>query len=86
MMSFLVEDLIQKGKLNEAKGVCQRNNLYHILREETMHKLQHIIYDPKKDPAPYDVFGPLTPEGCLKLPKSVHVEWISKVEDINKLD
>ena len=26
MMSFLVEDLVQKGKLNEVKGVCLRHN------------------------------------------------------------
>jgi hypothetical protein len=39
MMSFLVEDLVQKGKLNEGKGVCLRHNLFHIVREETRNKL-----------------------------------------------
>ena len=76
MMSFLVEDLVQTNRLNEAKGVTMRHNLYKIVKGETREKLQHIYYDPKKDPAPYDTFGPLTPEGCLSLPHSLRVVWI----------
>ncbi len=86
MMSFLVEDLVQKDKLNEAKGVCQRHDLFHIIRDETREKLVPVVYDPKKDPVPYDTFGPLTPEGCLSLPPTVKVDWVGSVDDINKLD
>lgn len=86
MLSFLAEDLVSKNKLNEAKGVCHRHNLFHIIKEETRDKLNTIIYDPKKDPPHYDTFGPLTPEGCLSLPKSLKVEWVGTVDDIYKLD
>jgi hypothetical protein len=39
MLSFLVEDLVSKGKLNEAKGLVMRHNIYHRLREETKEKI-----------------------------------------------
>jgi hypothetical protein len=86
MMSFLAEDLVKKGKLNEAKGVCQRHNLFKMIKEETREKLSQIFYDPKKDPIPYDVYGPLTPEGCLSLPPKLNVEWIEHVDELYKLD
>jgi hypothetical protein len=86
MMSFLVEDLVSKNKLNEAKGVCLRHNLFKMIKEETREKLSYIYYDPSKDPVPFDTFGPLTPEGCLSLPPTVKVEWIGSVDEINKLD
>ena len=57
-----------------------------MLKDETREKLDQIYYDPKKDPVPYDSFGPLTPEGCLTLPKTVKVEWVGAVDEINKLD
>jgi len=32
MLAYLVEDLVFKGKMNEAKGVVERNNLYDTIR------------------------------------------------------
>ncbi len=32
MLAYLVEDLVFKGKINEAKGVVLRNNLETTLR------------------------------------------------------
>jgi len=32
MLAYLVEDLVFKGKMNEAKGVVLRNNLETTLR------------------------------------------------------
>ena len=65
MLTFLVEDLVSKGKLNEAKGVALRHNIHHRLREDTKEKLQDVQYDPKKDPPSYDVFGSLSKGDCL---------------------
>lgn len=76
MLTFLVEDLVSKGKVNEAKGVSSRHDVYHRLREETKEKLKDIVYDPKNDPPSYDIFGSLSKGDCLQLPKSVTVEWI----------
>ena len=86
MLSYLVEDLVFKGKLNEAKGVCLRHGLMDYIREQTREILIDIIHDPAKDPVPYDEFGPLTDDKCLSLPKNVPVEWISERSDIRKLD
>lgn len=57
-----------------------------MIKEETREKLSQIFYDPKKDPIPYDVYGPLTPEGCLSLPPKLNVEWIEHVDELYKLD
>jgi hypothetical protein len=43
-----------------------------MLKEETRDKLWHVYYDPKKDPVPYDVYGPLT-ENCMTLPPKLNV-------------
>lgn len=86
MLSYLVEDLLWKGKRNEAKGVCIRHDLHEIIRESTRETLNDVIYDPSKDLKPYDVFGPLTQEvQCITLPEHVKLEWISTLEDIPKL-
>lgn len=42
MLSYLVEDLVHKGKLNEAKGVIQRHNLIDHIRPSTKDSLAHI--------------------------------------------
>lgn len=34
MLAYLVEDLVFKGKMNEAKGVVIRNNLDDVLRQD----------------------------------------------------
>ena len=34
MLAYLVEDLVFKGKINEAKGVVIRNNLDEVLRQD----------------------------------------------------
>ena len=60
MLAYLVEDLVFKGKLNEAKGVVMRNDLDDVLREDVREKLLDVVYDQKLDPVPYDVFGPLS--------------------------
>lgn len=50
MLAYLVEDLVFKGKMNEAKGVVIRNNLESVLREDARERLADVIYDPAKDP------------------------------------
>lgn len=59
--------------------------MFHFLKDDTHEKLSQTYYDPKKDPPLYDPFGPVTPD-CVHLPKSVTVEWIDCVEDLEKLD
>lgn len=88
MLAYMVEDIAHKGRLNEAKGVCDRHEgIFDYLREDIKEKLEDVVYDPSKDPEKYDVFGPITTETqCIKLPDHVSVEWISKEEDIVKLD
>lgn len=51
MLSYLVEDLVYRNKLNEAKGVCLRHGLIGLpyMREETAYELQNVVYDQKKD-------------------------------------
>lgn len=45
-----------------------------------------MVYDPKKDPEPYDVFGPLSEGNYMRLPEHVKMEFITEPEDIVKLD
>ena len=52
MLGYLVEDLVNKGKLNEAKGVLLRHGLQESIMEETKSKLDDVAYDPKLDPIP----------------------------------
>jgi hypothetical protein len=60
MLGYLVEDLVYKNKMNEAKGLIIRHGLHSEIREETREKLADIIYDQSKDPLPYDGFAPLS--------------------------
>lgn len=81
MLQYLVEDLVNKEKLNEAKGVCERNNLIDHIKEETRGKLFGVVYDQKLDPKPYDMFAPLTEMPiCHSLPTHVKYEFISSVD------
>lgn len=86
MLAYLVEDLVFKGKLNDAKGVCIRHDLHMVIRDEIRETLADTVYDPKLDAPLYDFFGPLSGETHFKLPAEVKVEWIGTEEDINKLD
>lgn len=84
MLAWLVEDLVFKGKLNEAKGIVLRHNI-NRMKDDTREALAKVKYDPNKDPVPYDVFGPLT-EDCIGLPEDVDVEWISRVNQLERLN
>lgn len=79
MLSYLVEDLVHKGKMNEAKGVCLRHNLLDMVRDDTREALNDVVYNQKKDPVPYDVFGPLSAGAFISLPSHVKVEMISTI-------
>jgi hypothetical protein len=86
MLVYLVEDLVFKNKINEAKGVALRHGVEPELREEVRDRLADIVYDPHRDSAPIDFFGPLGEGNSMRLPDHVKVEMISTLEDINKLD
>lgn len=68
MLAYLVEDLVWKGKYNEALGVCKRNDLFDIIRDDIKERLADIVYDPKKEPPVHDVFGPLSEGNYISLP------------------
>ncbi len=86
MLAYLVEDLVFKGKRNEAQGVVLRNDLEFTLRQDVRDQLADVVYDIFHDPKPYDVFGPLSTGDFIKLPEHITVEMISTLEDIKKLD
>lgn len=86
MLSYLAEDLAHKGKKNEAMGLCIRNDLFHLIREDIRQILADVIYDPKKETISTDKFGPLTAVDLISLPEHVKVEWVGSPDDINKLD
>lgn len=71
MLVYLVEDLVFKGKSNEAKGVVQRHGIEEDLREDVRERLMDVIYDPKKDSQPIDFFGPLSEGNYMRLPENV---------------
>ena len=88
MLAYLVEDLVHKNRLNEAKGVYLRNNLQDTVRPDVKEHLDDYDYDPSKDvPAP-DFFGPVSTaiESYIVLPDHVKVQMISTVADIPKLN
>lgn len=86
MLAYLVEDLVFKGKLNEAKGVVLRNDLQTSIRLDVRSQLASIDYNPNLEPEPYDTFGPLSDGDFIRLPETVKVEHISVHDDIVKLD
>jgi hypothetical protein len=86
MLSYLAEDLAHKGKRNEAMGLCIRNDLFDMIREDIREVLADVIYDPKKEVTQVDKFGPISGDDLISLPEHVKVEWIGTPQDINKLD
>ena len=81
MLLYLVEDLVNKEKFNQAKGVCERHKLIDHLKEETRNKIIGVVYDPKLDPKPYDMFAPLTEMPiCHALPSHVRYYFIETVD------
>jgi NDP-sugar pyrophosphorylase family protein len=82
MLSYLAEDLAHKGKKNEAMGICIRNDLLGMIRQDIKEELADCIYDPKKETVSVDKFGPLTTGDIIRLPEHVKVEWIGCPEDI----
>jgi len=86
MLSYLVDDLVWKGKVNEAKGICIRNNLEKIIREDTYLTLSKVVYDPNREPPLHDPFGPVSEGNFISLPPSVKVEWIGSEKDVALLD
>ena len=49
MLGYLCEDLVFKGKENEAKGVMLRHGLDIEIREDARDRLQDVVYDPNKE-------------------------------------
>ena len=49
MLSYLAEDLAHKGKKNEALGLCLRNGLLDMVREDIREMLGDIVYNPDKE-------------------------------------
>lgn len=60
MLGYLVEDLLFKGKKNEAKGLCIRHNLFDVLRKGSQEELNDVVYDPTKEAPHFDHFAPLS--------------------------
>lgn len=60
MMSYLVEDLVHKDKINEAKGIYLRHHISHIVRPDVKEVLDKWHYDPKKEAPHHDEFAPLS--------------------------
>ena len=90
MTGYLVEDLAHKNKLNEAKGIMQRNQIEEYLRPETLEQLVQYNYNQSTDtslPGP-DAFEPLSRplEDYLSLPDFVKLDWIGSEEDVPKLE
>lgn len=49
MMGYFVEDLAHKGKEQEAKGICTRNQVEGFIRQDIKDKLANVVYDESKD-------------------------------------
>jgi len=63
MLAYLVEDLIHKGKLMEAKGIVLRNGIETYIRRGTVQaKLREITYDENQDSSltMKDSFAPMS--------------------------
>lgn len=90
MLGYLVEDLLHKGKLIEAKGIMTRNKVETHVRSEVFESLKLIDYDESKDSSlqQYDAFEPLSKPAneYIKLPDHVSVTWIGTDDDCQKLE
>ena len=73
MLAYLVEELIQRDKLMEAKGVYLRNRLQKKVKKEDLEKIKLVGYDKSQDTSLnlYDEFEPLSRplEEYMELPK-----------------
>ena len=49
MLSYLVEDLVHNQRDMEAFGIMTRNGLQSYVRQDTLTKLEKVVYDPTKD-------------------------------------
>ena len=45
MLSYLAEDLVQKGKIQEAHGIYLRNQLENFVRADVLPKITSNEYD-----------------------------------------
>jgi hypothetical protein len=90
MLAYLVEDLVHRNKLQEARGIFDRNYLKNYVREDVLYKLNSVMYDPAKDSSIHvsDAFGPVTTpiENYITLPKSVKLHWVGEERDIDLLE
>lgn len=90
MTSYLVEDLVTKGKPHEAKGMFIRHELDGYVRNDVMEKLNQIQYDQSLDTSLncYDEFEQLSrpKEDYMQLPDDVSLEWIGTDKDVQKLE
>jgi hypothetical protein len=82
MLGYLVDDLVFRGKKNEARGICERHQLFDVVRNENFQAIKDIVYDPKADIQTEDRFGPLTSGEMISMPPHVKVEWVGTLEDI----
>jgi hypothetical protein len=90
MMSYLVEDLHHKGKVQEAIGIMKRNQVETHVRSEIMEELMKVQYDEKLDTSlqKHDAFEPLSRplQDYMKLPDYVQLDWIGTDQDCPKLE
>ena len=87
MLCYLVEDLVHKKKINEAKGICDRHNLIDVIRADVKEEIEDIVYDPSRDKKMReDVYGPITKGTFMNLPQYIKVDWVATEQDIPKLD
>lgn len=49
MLGYLVEDLGNKGRKQEAKGIMQRNNVEAYIRQDVLEILKEVEYQEEKD-------------------------------------
>ena len=62
MLGYLIEDLAQKGKKMEAKGILIRNQAQTHVRQDVLEILQDVAYDKAQDTSlqTHDAFAPLS--------------------------
>ena len=90
MTSYLVEDLVAKGKPHEAKGIFMRHHLDGYVRNDVMERLANFDYDPSLDTSlnKYDEFEVLSrpKEDYIQLPDEVGLDWVGTEKDVQKLE
>ena len=68
MMTYLVEELALKGKIQDAKRVCMRNGLLNHVNEGLRKKFTQMKDDMVQAERFYDYFGPLSKGKYLRMP------------------